>query len=151
MMQKINACLWFNDQAEEAVAFYLSIFKNSKIIDILYYPSKEISPHKKAMTITFELEGQTFIALNGGPYFTFNHAISFYIHCYSQEEVDELWAKLSVDGQTEYCGWLKDKYGVSWQIVPIQLIEKLSHSDPTEAYKTMKAMLKMNKIELNKL
>jgi predicted 3-demethylubiquinone-9 3-methyltransferase (glyoxalase superfamily) len=150
-MQKINTCLWFNDQAEEAVLFYLSTFKNGKLIKTNYYPETDPTNETKVLTITFELEGNTFVALNGGPHYTFTPAVSFYVNCYSQTEVDELWEKLSDGGKPGKCGWLEDKYGVSWQIVPTTLIEKLNDPDSEKAYKTMQSMLKMGKIEINQL
>ncbi len=151
-MPKINPCLWFDNQAEEAVQFYLSIFKNAKLIKTNYYPEKDPTKKPKALTVTFELEGNTFVALNGGPHYTFTPAISFYVNCYSQAEVDELWEKLSSDGgKPGKCGWIEDKYGVSWQIVPTALIEKLNDPDSVKAYETMQSMLQMGKIEIDQL
>ncbi|MXQ55175.1 VOC family protein [Shimazuella alba] len=150
-MQKINPCLWFNYQAEEAVHFYLSIFKNSKIVNTSYYPEKKATANKTVMSITFELDGNTFIAFNGGPHFTFSPAVSFYVNCYSQKEVDELWERLSDGGKKGECGRLEDKFGVTWQIAPIELIEKLNDPDPQKAYRTMKSILRMGKIEIDRL
>jgi len=134
-MQKITPCLWFDDKAEEAAKFYTSIFKNSKIGDVTYYGKEgyEIHGRKEGSVLTteFEIEGQKFVALNGGPIFKFNEAISFQVHCNTQEEVDFYWEKLSEGGDenAQQCGWLKDKYGVSWQIVPISMIKMLKDKD----------------------
>jgi predicted 3-demethylubiquinone-9 3-methyltransferase (glyoxalase superfamily) len=151
-MQKITPFLWFNNQAEEAVIFYTSIFKDSKIESVTRYgeAGAEVSGRSKGavMTVIFELEGQEFIALNGGPHFTFSPAISFIVNCETQEEVDELWEKLSEGGEKEQCGWLKDKYGVSWQIVPTVLGEMLQDKDPKKSEKVMKALLQMDKIDI---
>jgi predicted 3-demethylubiquinone-9 3-methyltransferase (glyoxalase superfamily) len=154
-MQKITPFLWFDNQAEEAVKFYTSIFKNSKIKSVTRYgeAGAEVSgkPKGAVMTVTFEIEGQEFIALNGGPHFTFSPAISFVVNCKTQEEVDELWEKLSEDGETEQCGWLKDKYGVSWQIVPTVLGGMLQDKDPKKSEKVMEALLQMDKIDVKTL
>ncbi len=150
-MQKITPYLWFENQAEEAANYYASIFKNSKIMDIQRYGEAGPGPAGTAMIVTFELEGQEFIALNGGPQFKFNEAISFYVDCKTQEEVDELWEKLSADGEGGPCGWLKDKYGLSWQIIPKVLTELLSDPDPEKAERVMKAMLQMSKIDIEGL
>jgi predicted 3-demethylubiquinone-9 3-methyltransferase (glyoxalase superfamily) len=154
-MQKITPFLWFDNQAEEAVDFYTSIFKNSKIKSVARYgeAGAEVSGRQKgtAMTVRFDLEGQEFIALNGGPHFTFSPAISFVVNCKTQEEVDELWEKLSEDGETEQCGWLKDKYGVSWQIVPTVLGGMLQDKDPKKSEKVMEALLQMDKIDVKTL
>ena len=153
-MQKITPCLWFDDQAEEAATFYTAIFKQSKIIDIARYTESGHEFHGKragsVMTITFELNGQLFTALNGGPDFTFNEAISFQVSCESQEEVDDYWQKLSEGGDesAQQCGWLKDKYGVSWQIVPAILPTLLTHSDHETAKRVMNALLGMKKIDI---
>src|SRR3990170_9009584 len=125
-MQKITPFLWFNDQAEEAVNFYVSIFKNSKILDVARYGEAGPGPAGSVMTATFQLEGQEFTALNGGPEFKFTEAISFFVHCETQQEVDELWEKLSEGGEESMCGWLKDKYGLSWQIIPTVLGEMMN-------------------------
>ena len=150
-MQKITPFLWFDDQAEEAVAFYTSIFKNSKVVSISRYGEEGPGPQGTVMTATFQLEGQEFVALNGGPHFTFSPAISFFINCATQEEVDELWEKLSSGGEEGQCGWLKDKFGVSWQIIPTVLGELLQDKDAEKARRVMDAMLQMRKIETKKL
>lgn len=151
-MQKITPFLWFNDQAEEAVRFYTSLFKNSKILHTARYDKAgaEVSgrPEGTVMTINFELNGQAFIALNGGPIFKFNEAISFVVNCENQEEVDFFWEKLSEGGEKSQCGWLKDKYGVSWQIVPTTLGELMSDPDPEKSQRVMKAMLQMTKLNI---
>lgn len=147
-MQKITPYLWFDDQAEEAVNFYTSIFKNSKILNVSRYPEGAPGPAGKVMTATFELDGQEFMALNGGPQYKFTEAISFLVNCRTQKEVDELWEKLSDGGEEGPCGWLKDKFGVSWQIIPTALGEMLSDPNPSKAQRVMEAMLKMKKIEI---
>jgi predicted 3-demethylubiquinone-9 3-methyltransferase (glyoxalase superfamily) len=147
-MQKITPFLWFDDQAEEAMHFYTSIFKNSKIGHISRYMEGSPGSVEKVMTATFEIEGQEFMALNGGPLFQFTEAISFLVHCETQEEVDELWEKLTAGGKESQCGWLKDKYGVSWQIVPTALMKMLGDKDAEKAKRVMQAMLKMKKIEI---
>jgi predicted 3-demethylubiquinone-9 3-methyltransferase (glyoxalase superfamily) len=154
-MQKITPCLWFDDKAEEAATFYTSIFKNSKIVKIARYgeAGAEVSgrPKGTVMTVTFHLEEQEFTALNGGPQFKFTEVISFVVNCQTQEEVDEYWEKLSDGGQEVQCGWLKDKYGLSWQIVPTILGEMLNDPDPKKAERVMKAMLQMKKIDIKGL
>jgi predicted 3-demethylubiquinone-9 3-methyltransferase (glyoxalase superfamily) len=154
-MQKIAPCLWFDNQAEEAVNFYVSIFRNSKIMNVARYgeAGAEVSgrPEGTVMTVTFHLEGQEFMALNGGPVFTFSPAISFLVNCGTQEEVDRLWEKLSDGGAVEQCGWLKDKYGVSWQIVPTVVGEMLQDKDVRKSEGVMKAMLQMKKIDIKRL
>ena len=150
-MQKITPFLWFNDKAEEAANLYVSIFKNSKIKNISRYPQGSPGPAGKIMTVTFELDGQEFIALNGGPTFKFTEAISFLVHCQTQDEVDELWEKLSVGGKKDRCGWLKDQYGLSWQIVPDVLGQMLADKDPARAKRVTQAMLAMDKIDLQGL
>ena len=147
-MQKITPFLWFNDNAEEAVNFYVSIFRNSRIVSMSRYPEGTPGPAGKVMTATFQLEGQEFIALNGGPEFKFNEAISFFVNCETQEEVDRLWDKLSGGGEKGQCGWLKDKYGVSWQIIPTALGQMLGDPDPQKSQRVMQAMLKMTKIDI---
>lgn len=151
-MQKITPFLWFDNQAEEAVNFYTSIFKNSKIVKVVRYDEAgaAVSGRQKGtvMTVAFELEGQEFVALNGGPHFTFSPAISFVVNCETQEEVDELWEKLSEGGEKQRCAWLKDRYGVSWQIVPTVLVEMLQDKDPEKAKRVMNAMLQMDKIDI---
>ena len=154
-MQKITPCLWFDDKAEEAAKFYASIFENSKIGDVTHYGKEGYEIHGKGegsvLTVDFEIETQKFVALNGGPIFKFNEAISFQVHCETQEEVDYYWEKLSEGGdeKAQQCGWLKDKYGVSWQIVPIVLIKMLKDKDTEKSERVMKAMLQMHKLDIN--
>ena len=154
-MQKITPFLWFDSQAEEAANFYVSIFKNSKIVSVNRYGEEAAKasrrPKGSVMTIGFELDGQHFTALNGGPVFKFTEAISFVAHCKTQEEVDHLREKLSQGGATNQCGWLKDKYGVSWQVVPDALIELLQDKDPAKSKRVMQAMLQMTKIDIQAL
>ena len=147
-MQKITPFLWFNDQAEEAMNFYTAIFKNSKIGSVSRYGEGGPGPQGSVMTATFELNGQEFMALNGGPLFTFTEAISFFVNCETQAEVDELWEKLTEGGEESQCGWLKDKYGLSWQIVPTALGELLNDPDAEKAGRVMNAMLQMKKIDV---
>jgi predicted 3-demethylubiquinone-9 3-methyltransferase (glyoxalase superfamily) len=147
-MQKITPFLWFNDKAEEAVNFYTSIFKNSKAVGISRYGDAGPGPKGSVMVAKFQIEGQEFIALNGGPQFTFSPAISFVVNCKTQEEVDELWEKLSAGGQKSQCGWLTDKYGLSWQIVPTILGELMQDKDPEKSNRVMKAMLQMTKLDI---
>jgi predicted 3-demethylubiquinone-9 3-methyltransferase (glyoxalase superfamily) len=156
VIQKITPHLWFEDNAEEAAKFYTSIFKNSKITGITHYgqSAAEVSgrPKGTVMTVTFELEGQLFMALNGGPIFKFSPAISFLVSCETQEEVDNLWEKLSEGGgEVEQCGWLKDKFGVSWQIVPNVLGEMMQDKDAEKSERVMKAILQMKKIDIQGL
>jgi predicted 3-demethylubiquinone-9 3-methyltransferase (glyoxalase superfamily) len=150
-MQKISPFLWFDNQAEEAMNFYVSIFKNSKIGSVMRYGDAGPGPKGSVMTASFELEGQQFTALNGGPHFKFTEAISFVVSCETQEEVNELWDKLSGGGQTQQCGWLKDKFGLSWQIIPSALIELMGDPDPEKSQRVMEAMLQMTKIEIAEL
>jgi predicted 3-demethylubiquinone-9 3-methyltransferase (glyoxalase superfamily) len=150
-LQKITPNLWFDYQAEEAANFYTSIFKNSKVVNVTRFKEGGRGPVGNVMTVAFELEGQSFTALNGGPHFTFSPAISFAVYCETQEEVDELWEKLSDDGVIEQCGWLRDKYGVSWQIIPTILMEMLNDSDSTKSERVMQAVLQMKKIEIYQL
>ena len=156
-MQKITPCLWFDSNAEEAVNFYTSIFKNSKIGNISRYGEAGYEIHGKpagtVLTMEFELNGQAFTALNGGPMFKFNEAISFQVNCESQEEVDYYWGKLSEGGdeKAQVCGWLKDKYGLSWQIVPTVLGEMLQDKDAEKSGRVMEALLKMKKIDIRTL
>lgn len=154
-MQKITPFLWFDDKAEEAANFYVSIFKNSKIGIISRYgeAGAKVSgrPKGTVMTVAFELEGQEFVALNGGPHFKFTEAISFVVNCKTQDEVDELWEKLSKGGEESQCGWLKDKYGLSWQIVPIVLGEMMSDKDARKSERVMQAMLQMKKLDIKRL
>lgn len=154
-MQEITPCLWFDNQAEEAVNFYVSIFKNSKVGSITRYgeAGAEVSgrPKGSVMTVTFQLDGQEFMALNGGPQFKFTEAISFIVNCETQKEVDELWEKLSKGGEAGQCGWLKDKYGVSWQIVPTVLGKMIQDKDPKKSEKVMQALLQMKKLDIDRL
>ncbi|PYX25204.1 MAG: hypothetical protein DMG87_02225 [Acidobacteria bacterium] len=150
-MQKITPFLWFDGKAEEAMNFYTSIFKNSKIGRITRYGDAGPGPKGAVMSGTFQLDGQEFMALNGGPQFKFTEAISFFVNCETQEEVDELWEKLSAGGQKSRCGWLKDKYGLSWQIIPSALGEMLGDKDPEKSRRVMKAMLQMDKIDIKGL
>lgn len=150
-MQKITPFLWFDNNAEEAMHFYTSIFKNSKIVSVSRYGEAGPGQPGTVMTATFELNGQAFMALNGGPEFKFTEAISFFVNCETQEEVDELWEKLSEGGEQGQCGWLKDKFGVSWQIVPTALGALLGDKDPEKSKRVMEAMLQMHKIDIEKL
>ncbi|MGH9685351.1 MAG: VOC family protein [Candidatus Acidiferrales bacterium] len=150
-MQKITPFLWFDGKAEEAASFYTSIFKNSKIISTMRYGEAGPGPKGTVMSVTFQIEGQEFIALNGGPQFTFTPAISFFVNCKTQKEVDELWAKLSQGGRTNRCGWLQDKYEVSWQIIPSALGEMLRDKDAEKSKRVMTAMLQMEKIDVETL
>lgn len=151
-MQRITPCMWFGGQAEEAVAFYAAIFPASKIRATTYYDksSSEVSgmPRGSVLTVLFELDGQEFIALNGQPAFPYTEALSLTVNCDTQEEVDHYWRRLAEGGEEGVCGWLKDRYGVSWQIVPRRLPELLTHSDPQVASGAMKAMLEMKKIDI---
>ena len=157
VVRKITPCLWFDDQAEQAAGFYTAIFKNSKVTAVSRYgeAGKEVHgrPVGSVMTVAFELEEQTFTALNGGPIFKFNEAISFQVGCETQAEVDHYWAKLSAGGDpnAQQCGWLKDKYGVSWQIVPRVLVEMLMDPDAGKSQRVMTAMLRMKKIDIGEL
>ena len=147
-MQKIMPCLWFDHQAEEAANFYGSIFEDSKILEVARYGEGGPMPAGTVLTVTFTLQGQEFMALNGGPHFQFSPAISFYVNCESQEEVDRLWEKLLDGGEEEQCGWLKDRYGVSWQIVPTVLGEMMNDPDPEKVKRVTSAMLKMVKLDI---
>ena len=147
-MQKITPFLWFDGKAEEAMNFYVSIFKNSKVVGVSRYGEAGPGPKGTAMSATFELEGRRFLALNGGPQFTFTPAISFFVNCETQEEVDDLWEKLSAGGEKGKCGWLKDKFGLSWQIIPSALGQLLQDKDPEKSKRVMKAMLQMTKIDI---
>jgi predicted 3-demethylubiquinone-9 3-methyltransferase (glyoxalase superfamily) len=155
--QKITPCLWFDDQAEEAVKFYTAIFRNSKIVNTSRYGEAGHEVHGKpagtVMTVAFELDGQAFTALNGGPLFKFNEAISFQVHCETQQEVDYYWEKLSAGGdeQAQQCGWLKDKFGVSWQVFPTVLLEMINSPDAEKSQRAMEAMLQMKKIDIDEL
>jgi predicted 3-demethylubiquinone-9 3-methyltransferase (glyoxalase superfamily) len=150
-MQKITPFLWFNGQAEEAARFYTSIFKNSKIGRIDRYPEGAPAPAGSVMSVTFQIEGQEFHGLNGGPMYKFTPAISFFVNCTTQEEVDELWEKLVAGGTPNRCGWLQDKFGVSWQIIPGVLRELLGDKDPRKSKRVMEAMLQMVKIDIKRL
>ena len=150
-MQKISTFLTFNNQAEEAMRFYVSIFKNSKIVNTMRYGEGGPGPKGSLMGGTFQLDGQTFMALNGGPYFTFAQGISLYVSCETQGEIDELWEKLSEGGEKQQCGWLNDKFGVSWQIIPSILGELLQNKDAGKSKKVMEALLKMTKIDFKTL
>jgi len=154
-MPKITPFLWFDDAAEEAARFYTSIIKNSRIKSIARYGESGAQvarrPKGSVMTVDFELDGQPFTALNGGPMFKFTPAVSFVIHCKTQEEVDELWEKLSEGGRRDQCGWLTDKYGLSWQIVPTVLLELMEDKDPKKVERVMAAMLKMGKLDIDAL
>jgi predicted 3-demethylubiquinone-9 3-methyltransferase (glyoxalase superfamily) len=148
-MKKITPFLWFDNKAEEAMNFYISIFKNSKVLNVSRFGEAGPGPKGTVMTATFQLNGQEFTALNGGPQFPFTEAISFFVDCETQQEVDELWNKLSEGGEKGQCGWLKDKYGLSWQIVPSALGEMLQDKDAAKVKRITEAMLKMNKIDVN--
>ena len=156
-MQKISPCLWFDNIAEEAVQFYVSIFKNSKMGNVTHYGKEGYEIHKKkegtVMTIDFEIEGQKFLALNGGPIFKFNEAVSFQIYCETQDEVDYYWDKLTEGGDknAQVCGWLKDKFGVSWQVVPNVLVKMLQDKDSKKTENVMRVMLQMQKLDINTL
>jgi predicted 3-demethylubiquinone-9 3-methyltransferase (glyoxalase superfamily) len=150
-MQKITPFLWFDNQAEEAINLYVSVFKNSRILSMSRYGEGGPGPAGTVMTATFQLEGQEFMALNGGPDHKFTDAISLFVDCKTQEEVDELWEKLSAGGEQGPCGWLKDKFGLSWQIIPGILGELLGDPDPVKSQRVMKAMLQMSKIDIDRL
>ena len=147
-MQKITPHLWFDNQLEEAMNFYVSLFEDSKILNVSRYEVDAPESPGTVMTATFQLAGQEFMALNGGPTFKFNEAISLFVNCETQEEVDELWEKLSAGGEEQQCGWLKDKYGLSWQIVPTVLGELLGDPNPQKTQNVMQAMLQMRKIDI---
>lgn len=150
-MQKITPFLWYDNQAEEAANFYVSLFKNSKITSLNRYGDAGPGPKGSVMIVTFQLEGQKFTALNGGPTFKFTPAISLYVDCETQEEVDQLWDKLSEGGRKDRCGWLQDRYGLSWQIIPRALQTLMSDPDPKRSASVMQAMLQMDKIDVKKL
>jgi len=150
-MQKITPFLWFDTQAEEAAEFYTLIFKNSRIGSVSRYGEAGPGPKGSVMTVNFELDGQPFTALNGGPLFHFTEAISFFVNCETQQEVDELWEKLTAGGEESQCGWLKDKYGVSWQIIPTRLMKLMSDPDSAKSSRVFQAMLQMRKIDIQKL
>ncbi|MFZ1242216.1 VOC family protein [Candidatus Amarolinea dominans] len=150
-MQKITPFLWFDDNAEEAANFYVSVFKNSKILSVTRQQKDGPHPEGATFTVSFQLDGQEFAALNGGPHFIFTEAISLFVNCETQEEVDELWEKLTEGGEESRCGWLRDKYGLSWQIIPTILGELLQDKDPTKSGRVMQAMLQMSKIDIKAL
>ena len=150
-MPKITPFLWFDGKAEEAMNFYVSIFKNSKVGRVTRYGEAGPGPKGAVMSATFQLEGQEFMALNGGPQFTFTPAISFFVNCETQQEVDELWEKLSEGGKKDRCGWLKDKYGLSWQVIPSALGKMLGDKDAEKSKRVMEAMLQMHKIDIKRL
>jgi predicted 3-demethylubiquinone-9 3-methyltransferase (glyoxalase superfamily) len=150
-MQKITPFLWFDRNAEEAMNFYVSIFKNSKVLRVARYGDAGPGPKGTVMVATFQLEGQEFQALNGGPHYKFTPAISLFVNCETQQEVDALWEKLLEGGREDQCGWLTDKFGLSWQIIPTLLPKLLSDKDPKKSQSVMKAMLQMKKIEIKKL
>jgi len=150
-MQKITPFLWFDGQAEEAANFYTSVFKDSKILNIARYGEAGPGPKGTVMMATFQLEGQKFMALNGGPHYTISPAISFFVDCETQAEVDELWEKLTAGGSEVQCGWLKDKFGVSWQIIPRALMELMQDKDPAKSQRVFQAMLQMTKIDVEAL
>jgi len=147
-MHPITPCLWFDDQAEEAARFYTSVFDDSRIVDTTYYGEAGPGPAGSVLTVSFELDGRPFVALNGGPRFTFDEAISFQVSCEGQEQIDRYWDQLSEGGETGPCGWLKDRFGLSWQIVPTRLTELLSDPDPVRSQRAMRAMLEMGKIDI---
>lgn len=150
-MQKITTFLWFDDKAEEAANLYVSLFKNSKITGVSRYPEGSPGAKGTVMTVNFSLDGQEFIALNGGPHYKLTPAISLFVNCETQEEVDDLWDKLSAGGRKDRCGWLQDKYGLSWQIIPTALMRLMSDPDPKKSARVMQAMLQMDKIDIRKL
>lgn len=150
-MQKISPFLWFDGKAEEAMKFYTSIFRNPKVESVRRFGQAGPGPKGSVMSATFQLEGETFTALNGGPQFNFTPAILLFVNCETQEEVDHLWEKLSEGGEPNWCGWLRDKFGVSWQIVPVALGQMLSDPDPTKSSRVMKAMLQMQIIDIQGL
>jgi len=150
-MQKITPFLWFDTQGEEAAKFYISIFRNSKITGTTRYGEAGPGPKGSVMTVAFNLDGQDFVALNGGPQFKFTEAVSFVANCETQQEVDDLWEKLSAGGQRSRCGWLKDKFGLSWQVVPTVLGQLLQDKDPAKSRRVMEAMLQMDKLDIRKL
>jgi predicted 3-demethylubiquinone-9 3-methyltransferase (glyoxalase superfamily) len=147
-MQKLTPCLWFDTEGEEAATFYTSVFKNSRIVSVTHYGAGGPRPAGSVMTVTFEIDGRPFMALNGGPEFPFTEAISFQVPCDSQDEIDDYWAQLTEGGEEGQCGWLKDKYGVSWQVFPTSLGELLGDPDPGRSQRAMSAMLAMSKIDV---
>ncbi|KOY03239.1 VOC family protein [Pseudomonas nunensis] len=154
-VQKLTPCLWFDDQAEAAAKFYCSLFDHSKITAITHYGKAGFEfhgrPEGSVLTVSFELDGQSFTGLNGGPVFTFNEAVSFQVNCYTQDEVDHFWGALSAVPEAEQCGWVKDKFGVSWQIVPVALMEMLKDPDTVKSQRAMQAMMQMKKLDIAEL
>jgi predicted 3-demethylubiquinone-9 3-methyltransferase (glyoxalase superfamily) len=150
-VQKITPFLWFDNNAEEAMNFYVSVFKDSKVVSIMRHPEGGPGPAGSFLTGKLIIEGQEFVVLNGGPQFKFTEAVSFAVSCTTQEEVDYYWDRLTEGGEESQCGWLKDKYGLSWQITPVQLIQMLQDKDPEKAKRSMQAMLQMSKIDIGKL
>jgi predicted 3-demethylubiquinone-9 3-methyltransferase (glyoxalase superfamily) len=150
-MPKLTSCLWFDNQGLEAARFYTSVFKNSTITDVTYYGDAGPGTKGDVLTVSFELDGHPFVALNGGPHFTFSEAISFQIDCQDQAEVDYFWTTLSEGGREDQCGWLKDRFGLSWQVVPGRLVELISSPDAATAERAMKAMLGMKKIQIDEV
>lgn len=150
-MQKVTTFLWYEDKAEEAANFYVSLFKNSKITSVARYGDAGPGPKGSVMVVNFILEGQEFMALNGGPHYKLTPAISLFVNCETQDEVDELWEKLAAGGRKDRCGWLQDKYGLSWQIIPTALMRLMSDPDPKKSARVMQAMLQMDKIDIRKL
>jgi predicted 3-demethylubiquinone-9 3-methyltransferase (glyoxalase superfamily) len=150
-IQRITPFLWFDHQAEEAANFYVSIFPNSKVVRLARYGAAGPGPAGSVMTVEFQLDGQSFVGLNGGPLFKFTEAISFVVNCQTQDEVDGYWEKLSAGGAEVQCGWLKDRFGLSWQIVPTALFELLSNPDPEKSQRVMKAMFGMKKLDIRAL
>lgn len=150
-MQKITPFLWFDTQAEEAVNFYISTFNNAKINGVTHYAEGGMMPAGLVMTMSFQIEGQNFVALNGGPMFQFSQAVSFVIDCKDQAEVDHLWSTLSQGGEEQMCGWVKDKYGMTWQVVPTVLMDYLQDADPAKAGRVAQAMMQMKKIDIQVL
>ena len=151
IMQKITSFLWFDAEAEEAAKFYVSIFPNSKVLSVTHYGDTGPGPKGTVMTANFQIAGQEFVALNGGPLFKFTEAVSFVVNCETQEEVDTFWEKLSAGGEKSRCGWLKDKYGLSWQIVPTVLVEMMQDDDAEKSERVMNALLQMDKIDIRRL
>jgi predicted 3-demethylubiquinone-9 3-methyltransferase (glyoxalase superfamily) len=151
IMQTITPCLWFDTEGEAAAQFYVSVFPSSRVVDVKHYGSAGPRPAGTVMTVEFELNGQSFVALNGGPEFTFNEAVSFQVGCETQEEVDFYWERLSEGGEEGPCGWLTDRYGLSWQIVPTALPRLLADPDAEKAQRVMSAMLEMRKIDIDAL
>jgi predicted 3-demethylubiquinone-9 3-methyltransferase (glyoxalase superfamily) len=150
-LTKISPCLWFDTDGEDAATFYTSVFENSRIVRTLQYGPEAPEREGTVLTVEFELEGQPFVALNGGPDFTFSEAISFYVHCDSQDEVDRFWKQLSEGGEEGPCGWLKDRFGVSWQIVPTRFFELINDPDPARSHRAMQAMMGMKKLDIAEL